>query len=110
MDEIWLKQGDHFAVKRFDERDDVGILYQPEGSQMVSSGDAIVLDEAGVYRVGSCVAVANAEVFPDLDLSGVTATAIADSAQAEVDLSIWKSAVVQELGKVKNSKKSEKSE
>ncbi|MFZ6645057.1 hypothetical protein ACO0LO_05030 [Undibacterium sp. TJN25] len=83
MDEIWLKQGDHWAVKRYDQRDDIGILYLPEGSQMVYSGDVIVLDDDGVYRVGNCSADTGAEGFGELDLSGITAEALADSVEKD---------------------------
>ena len=83
MEEIWLKQGDHFAVKRYDERDDIGILYLPEGSQIVHSGDVIILDDAGVYRLGNCSAEGQPDGFPALDLSGISADILAESAQAD---------------------------
>ncbi|WP_394780608.1 hypothetical protein [Undibacterium sp.] len=87
MEEIWLKQGDNFAVKRYDERDDIGILYLPEGSQMVHSGDVIVLSDDGVYRVGNCPADHEMENFSELDLSGITAETLAYHAEAEMPVS-----------------------
>jgi len=86
MGEVWLKQGDHFAVKRFNDRDDIGVLYLPEGSQMVRSGDLIVRDEFGIFRLGDCEQHDSAkEVDYALDLSAFSPDQISDTAQAEFD-------------------------
>ncbi len=88
MEEVWLKLGDHFAVKRYDERDDIGILYQPEGSQIVHSGDVIILDDAGVYRLGNRFPEGEPDSFPELDLSGITADILLENAQADAHAAI----------------------
>lgn len=81
MGDVWLKQGDHFAVKRYDEREDVGILYLPEGSQLVASGDLIVQGGDGLFRIGARTEEgARAEPNGERDLCGITPECICDAA------------------------------
>lgn len=82
MDQIWLKHGDHYAVKQFDERTDIGVLYLPEGTQLVHSGDVIVLDDDGVYRLGNRCAGARQDIS-GLDLHGISPNDILKNAGPE---------------------------
>jgi hypothetical protein len=67
--EVWLKHGDHFAVTPYEGC--TGILYLPEGSQLVHAGDVIVRDADGFYRVGNAPAAETDKVRAITDDDGL---------------------------------------
>ena len=61
--DIWMSHSmtPHFAVKEYDGSDTAGILYLPDGTELVSPGDLIVRVAEGIYRVGKNVVSAVVE-------------------------------------------------
>lgn len=72
--EVWLSHSKtpHFAVKQFDTRDEVGIIYRPDGTQLVYGGDTIVQD-GEAYAVSKIPATATQATLDD-DIADLSAT------------------------------------